>query len=79
MHLPLLPKRTPAEQARSKTADSEEVDEALHCIENNFGTFEGNFYAINLKGHGCLVMANASKLDRMKSVKFCVRKLPEFM
>lgn len=57
----------------------EEVDEALRCIESNFGTFEGSFYAINLKGHGCLIMANASELDRMKSVKFCVRKLPEFM
>ena len=57
----------------------EEVDEVIKCIEDNFKTFDNKFYAINLKGHGCLIMANEEELDRMKSVEFYVRPLPEFM
>lgn len=57
----------------------EEVDETLRCIEDTYGTYDGKFYTINLKGHGCLIMANAEELNRMESVEFYVRPLPEFM
>ena len=57
----------------------EEVDETLRCIEDTYGTDDGKFYTINLKGHGCLIMANAEELDKMESVEFYVRPLPEFM
>ena len=54
----------------------EEVNEIMNIIENDN---DGTFFTINLKGHGCLIMANTTELDRMKSVKFKVRTLPEFM
>ena len=57
----------------------EEVGETLRCIEDAYGTYDGKFYTINLKGHGCLIMANAEELDKMESVEFYVRPLPEFM
>ena len=58
----------------------EEVNEICECIvDNKFKGYDDTFYAINLKGHGCLIMANATELDRMKSVKFKLRPLPEFM
>ena len=57
----------------------EEVGETLRLIENAYGTYDGKFYTINLKGHGCLIMANTEELDTMKSVEFYVRPLPEFM
>ena len=57
----------------------EEVGETLRCIEDTHGTYDGKFYTINLKGHGCLIMANAEELDKMESVEFYVRPLPEFM
>ena len=57
----------------------EEVGETLRCIEDTYGTDDGKFYTINLKGHGCLIMANAVELDKMESVEFYVRPLPEFM
>ena len=50
----------------------EEVNEIMNIIENDN---DGTFFTINLKGHGCLIMANTTELDRMKSVKFKVRTL----
>lgn len=57
----------------------EEVDMVLNCINHNFNDRKDNFYTINLKGHGCIIMANATELEKMKSVKFILRPLPEFM
>ena len=57
----------------------EEVAETLKCIKQNYYTFENNFYIINLRGHGCLIMANADTLDKMREAKFVVRTIPEFI
>ena len=57
----------------------EEVDETIKCIKQNYNTLNNNFYVINLKGHGCLIMANADTLDKMREVKFVVRTIPEIV
>ena len=57
----------------------EEVDETIKCIKQNYNTLNNNFYVINLKGHGCLIMANADTLDKMREVKFIVRTIPEIV
>lgn len=57
----------------------EEVDETIKCIKQNYDTLNNNFYVINLKGHGCLIMANADTLDKMREVKFIVRTIPEIV
>ena len=53
----------------------EEVDEVLSAIDNNFGSRTGDFYAINLIGHGCIVMAN--NVEQLKNLPFRGRVLPE--
>lgn len=57
----------------------EEVDETIKCIKQNYNTLNNNFYVINLKGHGCLIMANTDTLDKMREVKFIVRTIPEIV
>lgn len=57
----------------------EEVDETIKCIKQNYNTLNNNFYVINLKGHGCLIMANANTLDKMREVKFIIRTIPEIV
>lgn len=57
----------------------EEVDETLATLTKQYKTLEGTFYVLNLKGHGCLIMANSDKLDAMKDVEFYVRPMPEYM
>jgi len=57
----------------------EEVDETLATLAKQYKTLEGTFYVLNLKGHGCLIMANSDKLDVMKDVEFYVRPMPEYM
>lgn len=51
----------------------EEVGEVFKTIKNN----SGDFYAVNLLGHGCLIMAGANRLNDMKQVEFIVRPMPE--
>jgi ribulose-5-phosphate 4-epimerase/fuculose-1-phosphate aldolase len=54
----------------------EEVDEISHAILKYYDNdFNRDFYEINLKGHGCLIMA--SSVDQMKKVKFKSRPMPE--
>lgn len=57
----------------------EEVDTVLVAIERGYDTYDKDFYVINLKGHGCLIMANADTLDRMNMAEFYTRPLPEIM
>ena len=52
----------------------EEADEILSCVDKN-----ADFITLNLKGHGCLIMAGANRLDDMFNVKFEVRPIPEIM
>lgn len=57
----------------------EEADAVTGLIEKHYGGCDKTYYAINLRGHGCLVMANTAELDRMGSVQFYVRPIPEMM
>ena len=52
----------------------EEVDAVLNAIGSNTNL---GFYKINLKGHGCLIMANEDHLRDMKKVEFYARPIPE--
>jgi hypothetical protein len=55
----------------------EEVDEVLGLIDNTYGLRNLDYYAINLKGHGSILMAsNASMLH---DVQYVGRQLPEMM
>lgn len=55
----------------------EEVSEVLDYIDNVCGSRNLEFYAINLFGHGSLLMAKDVEL--MKNVKYVGRNLPEVM
>lgn len=57
----------------------EEVNEVVTCIKEVYNTLDKTFYAINLKGHGCLIMANSERLDDMKKVTFINRSIPEIV
>ena len=54
----------------------EEIDEILEVIKNNYNNdFTKEYYAINLKGHGCIIFGN--NLELLKQTKFKTRYLPE--
>lgn len=53
----------------------EEVEEVVSAIEESYGNLDGNFYAINLIGHGSIVMA--SDVDLMKNISYVSRTFPE--
>ena len=57
----------------------EEVEEIMKYIQKCYPDTQQEFYKINLKGHGCLIMANKNTLDQMNTVEFTVRPLPENM
>ena len=48
----------------------------MEVIKNNYrGDKNLDYYAINLKGHGCLILGKT--LELMKQTKFVTRHLPE--
>lgn len=54
----------------------DEIDEVMEVIENNFeGDFNKNYYPINLKGHGCLILGK--EISLLKETSFVTRHLPE--
>lgn len=53
----------------------EEVDEILDVIKKNYGSFNRDFYIINLKGHGSIMMAK--RVEQLKEAHFVKRDLPE--
>lgn len=55
----------------------EEVGEVIHTIMDHHGTMEKDFYVVNLKGHGAIVMCN--NLAQFKQVEFMKRNLPELI
>lgn len=52
----------------------EEIDEVTKYLDK-----ETKFAVLNLKGHGCLILANSDELDKMNEVEFVCRPIPEFM
>lgn len=56
----------------------DEIDEVLEVIQKYYNNdFSLNYYKINLKGHGCLILGN--NLDNMRQSKFITRHLPEVL
>lgn len=55
----------------------EEVDEVLDLIEEKYGDFSKDFYILNLKGHGSIMMSN--DVEKLKNIEIIGRKLPEIM
>lgn len=54
----------------------DEIDEVLEVINKDFkNDFNKNYYAINLKGHGCLIFSN--NIELLKQTNFITRHLPE--
>ena len=49
----------------------EEVEEVMSVIEDE----AKDFYAINLIGHGCIIMTN--RVEQLKDLPYISRKLPE--
>ena len=53
----------------------EEEQEVLSLIDKEFGSRELNRYAINLLGHGSLIMGSST--EDLKNVEYIARQLPE--
>lgn len=53
----------------------QEVKEVLNTIKSDYGSFDKDFYAINLVGHGCIVMS--SDVEKLKELKYLSRVMPE--
>lgn len=54
----------------------DEIDEVLDVIKNNYDdNYNLTYYKINLKGHGCLILA--STLEELKETNYITRHLPE--
>lgn len=53
----------------------EEIKEVLQCIDTAYNSRECDFYIINLKGHGSLLMSN--DVEKLKNVKYVGRIMPE--
>jgi hypothetical protein len=56
----------------------EEVDEILEYIKEHYNNdFGRDFYLVNLKGHGCIMMSDTP--EKLKNIKIVGRDLPEKM
>lgn len=55
----------------------EEVEEVLKTIDEYYNSRNESYYAINLIGHGCIVMADSTKL--LGNLKYVAREMPEIV
>lgn len=55
----------------------EEVDEIIKTILKNFKSTELGYYAVNLIGHGCIVMADS--VEKLRNINYVGRDMPEKM
>ena len=53
----------------------EEVEEVVRTLQNKYGTLNSDFYAVNLVGHGSIVMAG--DVEKLKGISYVGRTLPE--
>jgi len=53
----------------------QEVNEILFAIKSNYESMDQDFYAINLIGHGCIVMSD--DVEKLKNLDYVGRVLPE--
>lgn len=57
----------------------EEAQEILTAIDRYYPSRNGEFYAINLKGHGCLLMMSENTLGQAEDIHYSARPMPEAM
>lgn len=55
----------------------EEVEEVINILKNHYKFTDLDYYVINLKGHGSIVMSN--NLEQFKHTRYQKRELPEFI
>lgn len=56
----------------------DEIDEVINVIKKDYdNNYELNYYAVNLIGHGCLIMGK--DVNVLKNTKFITRHLPEYL
>ena len=55
----------------------EEVKEILELIKQYYQDYNKDFYLVNLKGHGSIMMASVPK--KLEKIKVKGRKIPEAM
>lgn len=56
----------------------DEIDEITDVIFNNYkNDYSLNYYKINLKGHGCIILSNSIEL--LKETEYITRHLPEYL
>ena len=53
----------------------EEVEEVMALIQKKYGNCDGDFYAINLVGHGSIIMS--SDVQKLKNIDYVGRIFPE--
>lgn len=53
----------------------EEISEVIGVIDEHYEDRNADFYAVNLVGHGCIVMS--STVDKMKNLPYVGRIIPE--
>lgn len=53
----------------------EEIDEIINTIKDNYYSLNKNFYAVNLAGHGSIMMSK--DVEQLKNINISGRKLPE--
>ena len=55
----------------------DEIDEVMDVVNKHYNNLELDYYAVNLKGHGCLIMSGS--IDKLFDTKFVTRALPEYL
>lgn len=53
----------------------QEVDEVIATIKEAYGSLDQDYYAVNLIGHGCIVMS--SDVSKLKNIAYKGREIPE--
>ena len=53
----------------------DEIDEVMDVVNKHYNNLELDYYAVNLNGHGCLIMSGS--IDKLFDTKFVTRALPE--
>lgn len=57
----------------------EEVQEIVTAIDKYYPSRNEEFYALNLKGHGCILMMSENTLEQAENISYSARPMPEEM
>ena len=72
IHAHVYFKQAPFTRSMVPCGGLEEVDEIMFVIGDDK---EEDFYAINLIGHGCIIMAN--RVEQLRNISYISRVMPE--